>query len=91
MKIIGVLAALLTMFGFVPQALKMKRTKSVEDVSLITLVQFSIGVFLWMVYGFYLKDVIIITANGVTLSSLIVALFYYLRFSKEGRNLWLKK
>lgn len=81
--IVGITAAILTMFGFVPQSIKMWRSKSVKDVSGLTLVQFSIGVTLWMLYGIHLKDYIIIGANAVTLSTLIGALVLYAKFNKK--------
>lgn len=71
------------MLGFIPQVLKIRRIKSVRDVSLITLTQFSLGVFLWMLYSFHLKDVIIIIANAITFFSLMVALFYYFKLRKR--------
>ncbi len=79
--IIGVVAALLTTFGFVPQILKMHKMKSVNDVSLVTLFQFSAGVALWTVYGIYRSDIIIIAANAVSFMTLVVAiaLYYYYR------------
>ncbi len=79
--IIGVIAALLTTFGFVPQILKMHRMKSVKDVSLVTLFQFSAGVALWTLYGIYRSDIIIIAANAVSFMTLVVAiaLYYYYR------------
>ncbi len=75
--IIGSAAALLTMFGFVPQAIKMYRTKSVEDVSFPMLFQFSVGVFLWILYGIHLQDFIIVVANLVTFIILIIAISLY--------------
>lgn len=75
--IVGSMAAVLTMFGFVPQIVKMIKTESVRDVSLGTLIQFSIGVFCWLLYGIHLEDIIIITANGVILVSLIIAMIVY--------------
>lgn len=76
---VGIAAALLTTFGFVPQIIKIHRTKSVKDVSLATLLQFSAGVILWTLYGIYLGDVIIITANAITFITLVaaIALYYY--------------
>ena len=47
-ELIGSGAALLTMFGFVPQIIKIQKTKSVEDVSLHMLLQFALGIFLWL-------------------------------------------
>lgn len=82
-KIIGVIAASLTMFAFIPQIIKILKVKSVKDVSLLTLLQLSLGVSLWTAYGIYLKDHIIIIANLVTLTSLGILLFLYFRYRKE--------
>lgn len=73
-SIAGILAAGLTMFGFIPQIIKIIKTKSSADVSIFTLTQLSIGVTLWIIYGIHRKDLIIIIANIVTLLSLIIAL-----------------
>jgi MtN3 and saliva related transmembrane protein len=88
-KLLGIAGALLTMFGFVPQILKMWRTRSAEDVSGFTLVQFGAGVTLWMLYGIHLQDFIIIGANAVSLATLLIALGFYLKLNqgiphKEG-------
>ncbi len=80
--VLGVLAASLTMFGFVPQIIKMWKTRSAEDVSGLTLIQFSAGVTLWMLYGIHRKDFIIIGANAVSLATLMIALGYYLKLNR---------
>jgi len=77
---IGALAAGLTMFSFVPQIIKVLRTKSAGDVSIATLLQLSAGVMLWIVYGIWRRDPIIILANVVTLATLIVTLSLYFRY-----------
>jgi MtN3 and saliva related transmembrane protein len=77
--IIGSMAAVLTMFAFVPQIIKAVKTKSVKDVSLVTLLQLSLGVSLWIAYGIHLKDTVIIAANSITLFSLIILLALYFR------------
>jgi len=83
--IIGIIAALLTTFGFVPQILKMMRTKSAKDVSITTLFQFSLGVILWTLYGIHLGDVIIIAANTISFLILVVAIaFYYYYIGKAS-------
>jgi MtN3 and saliva related transmembrane protein len=84
--IVGVIAALLTMFGFVPQSIKMWKTKSVKDVSGTTLIQFSIGVALWMLYGIHLRDYIIIGANAISLATLLVALGLYVKFNRHNHH-----
>jgi len=83
-KIIGSAAAVLTMFSFIPQIIKIFKTKSVKDMSLLTLVQLSCGVSLWIAYGAHLKDAVIIIANGVTLLTLVILLILY--YAYKGRN-----
>ena len=78
--IIGVLAATLTMFSFVPQIFRSLRTRSVKDVSPVTLFQLSAGVCLWMIYGVSRKDPIIIIANLITLITLTVLIFLYFKY-----------
>lgn len=75
--LIGTVAAVLTTFGFVPQILKMRKTRSSKDVSLATLYQFSAGVILWTFYGFHIGDVIIIMANIICFLTLVAAIGFY--------------
>jgi MtN3 and saliva related transmembrane protein len=77
---VGSAAGVLTMFGFLPQVLKMFKTHSVKDVSFITIIQTDIGVFLWIVYGVYRKDAIIIIANFVSFMIVSTALVLYIKY-----------
>lgn len=67
LDLIGGLAAFMTTVAFVPQVLKIWRSRSAKDVSLPMYVVFSLGVALWLVYGVLLGAMPIILANIVTL------------------------
>jgi MtN3 and saliva related transmembrane protein len=82
-ELIGSSAAVLTMFGFVPQIFKIYKTKSVADVSLFMLLQFCLGMFLWLLYGLHIQDNILIVANTVSFLSLIVAIGLFLKYKKR--------
>lgn len=71
---LGLFAGTLTTIAFIPQLLKVWRSKSAKDISLNTLIIFNSGVFLWLIYGIYLQAIPIIVANGLTLvfNSIIV-------------------
>ncbi|WP_212905368.1 SemiSWEET transporter [Clostridium polyendosporum] len=60
------LAACLTTFSFLPQAIKVIKTKDTKGISLAMYSMFVLGVFCWMLYGIQVKDVPIIGANFVT-------------------------
>ena len=82
---IGLSAAILTMFAFVPQIIKVLKTKSVKDVSITTLFQLCLGVSLWIAYGVHLKDKIIIAANSVTLITVTILLCLYFNFRRQKK------
>jgi MtN3 and saliva related transmembrane protein len=65
--IIGLVAAICTTFSFLPQAIKVIRTKHTKDLSLVMYSVFTLGVFLWLVYGVLIKDAPLIIANIITL------------------------
>jgi MtN3 and saliva related transmembrane protein len=81
---LGAVAAALTSFGFVPQILKMWKTKSVRDVSPIMLLQITAGVILWAIYGAHLRDPVVLIANLVSFSTLAIAIAIYLRYFRKA-------
>lgn len=78
--IIGASAATLTMFSFIPQILRALRTKSVHDVSPVTLFQLSAGVCLWLIYGIARRDPIIIIANATTIVTLAILIYLFFKY-----------
>jgi MtN3 and saliva related transmembrane protein len=78
--IIGILAALLTSFSYVPQVRKMWRRRSAKDVSNVTIFQMGLGCILWLIYGISLTDFVIIGANVVALITLVIGVVLYYRY-----------
>ena len=66
--LIGLAAGFFTTIAFVPQALKIWRSKSARDVSLQTFAAFTLGVALWLAYGILKQEPPIILWNAVTLA-----------------------
>ncbi len=62
----GFSAALLTTIAFIPQLYKTWQTKSADDVSLIMLILFISGLICWIIYGFKIHSIPILTANIIT-------------------------
>ena len=65
--VIGLAAGVLTTVSFVPQIMKILKTKSAEDVSRKMFIAIAVGVALWLVYGILLKQWPIIVWNSVSL------------------------
>ncbi|WP_017314506.1 SemiSWEET transporter [Mastigocladopsis repens] len=78
--ILGLAAATLTTFSFLPQMIKTWQTKSAKDVSLVMLITFNTGIFLWLIYGISLKALPIILANGVTFVFNLIILWLKIKY-----------
>ncbi len=63
----GYAAALCTRGAYVPQVLRVWRTRSTQDISLSMFLVLVAGLTLWLVYGFWRGEIPLIAANGVTL------------------------
>jgi MtN3 and saliva related transmembrane protein len=77
---LGLLAGGLTTVSFIPQVLKIWKTRSAEDVSLKMFLALCAGVALWLVYGFIKKDTAILVTNGFTLVLALAILGMKLKF-----------
>lgn len=76
MFVIGWIAAALTTFSFLPQALKTLKDKDTSGISLGMYSLFTTGVFLWLIYGMIIRDIPVILANAVTFifASIVLAM-----------------
>lgn len=66
MELIGYIAAVLTTLSFLPQAVKTVKEKDTTSISLEMYSMFTLGVFLWLVYGIIKRDVPLAGANLIT-------------------------
>ena len=77
---IGLIAGTLTTAAFFPQVLKIWKSRSAADISLGMFVLFSIGVLLWIVYGFSIGSVPVVLANSITLVLSLAIVVFKIRF-----------
>lgn len=64
---LGLAAGTLTTVAFIPQLRKAWNSKSTGDLSWGMVTTFSMGVALWLLYGFSIHSLPVIVANMVTL------------------------
>ena len=66
--------------GYYPQAWRLWKSKSSTDISIPSFVIFSIGTFVWSLYGFYLHDWVIVASFVIGVigswTVLVLALLY---------------
>ena len=68
---IGYIAGIIGILSFIPQIIKLLRTRKSEDISLLMMIFIGISVFLWIIYGITISSGPVIYIN-IILESLIL-------------------
>lgn len=85
LTIIGTLAGILILSGWVHQIIKGYKTKHLKDVSKYLLILISAGALLWLVYGIEVNDIFIIITNVVAIGLMITVLTMKKRYDRIER------
>jgi len=82
-EILGLIAAFLTTAAFLPQVYKTWKTKDVTALSLPMLILFFIGIILWFIYGYLMESLAMIFANGITIVSSFLLIYFKIKYDKK--------
>ncbi|MFT5751919.1 MAG: MtN3 and saliva related transmembrane protein [Flavobacteriales bacterium] len=82
-EILGLIAATLTTASFLPQVYKTWKTKDVSGLSLPMFSMFLMGIILWFIYGLYINSLSLILANGITVVSCFLLIYFKLKYGKS--------
>lgn len=77
---IGSIAAVLTTFAFLPQVIKIIKTKDTESIALGMYLMQVVGIGLWLVHGLVIQDLPLISANSISLILSATILAYKIKF-----------
>lgn len=77
---IGAVGAVLTTVCWLPQAIQIIRERDTRAISLTATAGFTLGIFLWLIYGVALIDWPLIASSAVTLALMLVILGLKLRY-----------
>ena len=80
----GSIGALGTTFSFLPQVVKMYRSDHVDGISPTMMIVHLLGVSNWIVYGCLRKDYIVVTANSISASLVLMMIIMYGKKQKNG-------
>ena len=83
LTILGVVAGILILSGWVHQIIKGYRTKSLKDVSKYLMILIGIGAILWLIYGLEVWDVYII---GTNIAAIILMTIVFVMKRKYDRT-----
>ena len=78
--IIGLIGAILTTIGFLPQMIKVIRTKQTRDISLGMYIIMIIGAVFWLTCGIILSSIPIIFANSISFVFVLIILIMKIKY-----------
>ncbi len=85
-ELTGFCAAFCTTISFVPQLVRILKLRSAHEISLGMFSLFSLGVFLWLLYGIWIASKPVIASNGITLVLSVSILILKLHYDRKHRN-----
>ncbi|MCX7306723.1 MAG: SemiSWEET transporter [Afipia sp.] len=77
--LIGAAGAVLTTICWLPQAVRVVRTKDTHAISLATNLIFATGILLWLIYGIAIGNWPLIVANAISMIFTLVIILMKLR------------
>ena len=86
MSVIGILAGILILSGWIPQIAKGYRTKKLDDVSSYLMILIFVGAALWLIYGLALDDVYIMGVNIAAMFLTMTVLAMKLKYEKDAQK-----
>ena len=86
MGVIGIVAGILILSGWVPQIVSGYKTKRLNDVSAYLMILIFAGAALWLVYGIALDDVYIMGVNISAMVLTMIVLSMKLKYEKATQT-----
>ena len=83
LTILGTLAGILILSGWVEQIFKGYKTKSLKDISKYLMILISAGAALWLLYGFIVNDIFIIGTNLAAIILMVTVLIMKKQYDKS--------
>ena len=86
MGVIGILAGILILSGWVPQIVRGYKTKRLNDVSPYLMILIFAGAVLWLIYGIALDDVYILGVNVAAMVLTMIVLSMKLKYERLAQT-----
>ena len=82
-NLVGAAGGIVSSVTFLPQVIKIWKTKSAKDLSMGTLLFLVLNVSLWLLYGILTDLYPIIIKNGIVLSMVFIMVYFKLTFKEQ--------
>jgi MtN3 and saliva related transmembrane protein len=85
-ELVGFIAAFCTTAAFIPQAVKVYKSRSTKDISIGMFILLTTGLVCWLIYGILITSFPIIAANIITLIFAGFILYMKIKLDFTGKS-----
>lgn len=79
-ELLGLAAGTITSITFLPQVIRIWKTKSVKDISMLMMVLLVLGTSCWLTYGLLMSDTAIIYTNIMVLAMSLIMFYFKIKY-----------
>lgn len=79
-EMVGYVGGIMSSISFLPQVIKIWKTKSAEDLSMLTLIFLTSNVTLWLTYGILIGSTPLWLTNAIVLAMVLCMIYFKLKF-----------
>lgn len=81
-EILGFTAGTLSALTFLPQVIRTWKLKTAKELSLVMIFLITSSVILWIAYGIFINNIVIIYTNSIVLVLALCLLYFKFKFKK---------
>jgi len=85
-QILTTVVGIMMSVGYFPQAYKIYKTKSADNISLVAFIVFALGTLLWTLYGFFINDFVLILSFIIGAIGSWLVLFLSIKYKIKAKN-----
>ncbi|HRD58581.1 MAG TPA: SemiSWEET family transporter [Ferruginibacter sp.] len=84
-EIVGYVGGVMSSISFLPQVIKIWKTKSAKDLSMLTLIFLTCNITLWLTYGILIGSTPLWLTNAIVLSMVVCIIYFKIKFKSTDK------
>ncbi|HRE62786.1 MAG TPA: SemiSWEET family transporter [Ferruginibacter sp.] len=84
-EIVGYVGGVMSSISFLPQVIKIWKTKSAKDLSMLTLIFLTCNITLWLTYGILIGSTPLWLTNAIVLSMVVCMIYFKIKFKSTDK------
>lgn len=85
-EMVGYVGGVMSSISFLPQVIKIWKTKSAKDLSMLTLIFLTSNITLWLTYGILIGSIPLWLTNAIVLAMVLCMIYFKIKFKPAEKK-----